>query len=117
MQIKPIYGNMAVLLTGLLTGLGAVIFVSLVDGNLALISALPFVLLLGLLLVFDKRKLFFLILLLRASGDVVLESTRFGGGIGVGGLINALIILLALLFVIERPEGLSRRMMSIWGPV
>ena len=117
MQIKPVYGNMAVLLTGLLTGLGAVSFVSLVDGNLALISALPFVLLLGLLLVFDKRKLFYLILLLRASGDVVLESTRFGGGIGVGGLINALIILLALLFVIERPEGLSRRMVSIWGPV
>lgn len=117
MNAKALLAGLAVVMTGLLAGLGAVGFVDVVDGKLALITALPFVLALGMLLVLDKRKLFFLILLFRASGDLVLETTRFGGGMGVGGLINALVILLALMFIFERPSGLSKRAMSIWGPV
>jgi len=117
MNAKALVAGLAVLMTGLLAGLGAVGFVDMVEGKLALISALPFVLTMGMLLLLDKRKLFFLILLFRASGDLVLETTRFGGGMGVGGLINALVILLALMFIFERPAGLSKRAMSIWGPV
>lgn len=117
MNGKALVGGIAVVMTGLLAGAMAVGFVDLVKGKVALIAALPFVLAMGMLLIYDKRKLFFLILLFRASGDLVLETTRFGGGMGVGGLINALVILLALMFVFERPAGLNKRALSIWGPV
>lgn len=117
MTMNPIVSSFAILLAGIVTGVGAVFYVSLVDGNALLISALPFVLALLLLLVVDKRMLFFLILLFRASGDLVFEASKFGGGIGVGGLINALVIFIALLFVLERPAGLKARVVSIWGPV
>lgn len=117
MTAKPLFGSFAILLAGLLAGVGSVLYVSLVDGNALLISALPFVLALLLLLVIDKRALFLLILLFRASGDLVFEASKFGGGIGVGGLINALVIFIALLFVVERPGGLTRRTLSIWGPM
>lgn len=117
MIVKPIFSSFAILLAGMITGLGAVVHVSLVKGNPILVSALPFVLAMLLMLVLDKRKLFFLILFFRASGDLVFESSKFASGIGIGGLINALIILIALLFVLERPSGLSRRIVSIWGPV
>ena len=117
MRLNPVVGSLAILVTGAVAGLGAVQYVSLVDGNALLITALPVVLALLLLLVVDKRLLFFLILLLRASGDLVFEASKFAGGIGVGGLINALVIFIALLFVLERPSGLNRRILSIWLPV
>jgi len=117
MRLNPVAGSLSVLMAGVAAGIGAVLYVSLVDGNALLVTALPFVLALLLLLVLDKRLLFFLILLFRASGDVVFESSKFAGGIGVGGLINALVILIALLFVLERPSGLNRRIVSIWMPV
>ena len=117
LQSKPLVAGLAVLLTGLVAGAIAVGFVDLVKGKLALVAALPFVFAMGMLLLADKRKLFFLILLFRASGDLVLETTRFGGGMGVGGLINALVILLAMMFVFERPAALNKRALSIWGPL
>jgi putative inorganic carbon (HCO3(-)) transporter len=117
LQSKPMVAGLAVLVTGLVAGVIAVGFVDLVKGKLALIAALPFVFAMGMLLLADKRKLFFLILLFRASGDLVLDATRFGGGMGVGGLINALVILLALMFVFERPGALNKRALSIWGPL
>lgn len=117
MRLNPVLGSLTVLMAGATAGLGAVLYVSLVDGSPLLITALPFVLALLLLLVVDKRLLFFLILLFRASGDVLFESSKFAGGIGVGGLINLLVILIALLFVLERPSGLNRRIFSIWTPV
>lgn len=117
MRFNPVLGSLTVLAAGVAGGLGTVQYVSLVDGNGLLVTALPFVLALLLLLVVDKRLLFFIILLFRASGDVVFESSKFAGGIGVGGLINALVILIALLFVLERPSGLNRRIFSIWLPL
>lgn len=117
MRLNPVFGSLSVLMAGAAAGLGAVLYVSLVEGNALLIAALPFVLALLLLLVVDKRLLFFMILIFRASGDVLFESSKFAGGIGVGGLINALVILIALLFVLERPSGLNRRIFSIWTPL
>ncbi len=116
-HLKPIFGGLALVIASLITGLGAVAYVAMVEGNLVLISALPFVVAMLLFLVIDKRKLFLLIFLFRASGDLVFETSKFGGGFGLGGLINALIIFIAILFIIERPSGITRRMASIWGAV
>jgi O-antigen ligase len=114
---KPVFSTLAMVIVSLLVGLGAVGYVSMVEGDLMLISALPFVLAMLLLLVLDKRKLVLLILLFRASGDLVFDLSKFGGGFGIGGLINALIIFIAMLFVFERPAGITKRMVSIWLPL
>ena len=82
MNINPVFGSLALVIASLATGLGAVLYVSLVDGNALLISALPFVVAMLILLAYDKRMLFLLIMLFRASGDLIFESSKFGGGIG-----------------------------------
>jgi O-antigen ligase len=107
----------AMAMASLIAGIGAVAYVNIVEGDLMLISALPFVMAMLLLLVFDKRKLVLLILLFRASGDLVFDVSKFGGGFGIGGLINVLIVFIAMLFVFEHPGGVTRRMVSIWGPL
>ncbi|HEY8117842.1 MAG TPA: O-antigen ligase family protein [Methylophilaceae bacterium] len=117
MNINSALGVLALVIISLIGGVAAVGYVSVVEGNLLLISALPFILAMLMFLIIDKRKLFLLILLLRATGDIVFETSKFGGGFGVGGLINALVIFIALLFIIERPSLLNRRIISIWGAV
>lgn len=110
-------GPLLLLIVGLIAGLGVVGYVTVVKGSLMLMAALPFVLAMGFLLILDKRMLLLLILMFRASGDLIFETSKFGGGFGIGALINALIIFIAFLFVMERPGGITKRMFSIWGPV
>jgi O-antigen ligase len=117
MQLPLTVRTFALLLVSVLSGAAVVMYVPFVGNSLFLISALPVVLALLFLLIVDKRTLFVLILLFRASGDVLLESSKFSSGVGVGGLINALIILIAILFVVERPGGITRLIASIWGGV
>ncbi|MGC5271571.1 hypothetical protein ACPXAU_24265, partial [Salmonella enterica] len=79
-----------------LVGMVLPVAATLLGDSVGRLAAVPALFLLGAIFVFNKRLLLLLILLLRASGDVVLESTRIGaggGGAGLGGAINALIIL------------------------
>lgn len=115
LKISP--SGLLMLVAALVAGVGSVIYVSLVDGNLLLMAALPFVLAMMFLLALNKQTLLLLILVFRASADIVFEAAKFGGGFGVGALINALIIFIAVLYVLERPSGITRRMLSIWAPV
>lgn len=114
---SPMLGSLAVALIAIATGLGAVFYAGMVEGNPVLIAGLPLVLALLLLLVLDKRTLFLLILGFRASGDIVFETSKFAGGIGIGGLINILVIVIALLFLLERPAELSKRVLPVWAPL
>jgi O-antigen ligase len=116
-NLGPHAATVGLLLAGVVAGLGVVGYVSAVNGSMMLIAALPFVLALLMLLILDKRLLLMIILVGRASGDIVFETSKFGGGFGVGGLINALIVFIAFLFVIERPQGITKRVLSIWGPL
>ena len=94
-------------------------YVGAMDDNVAKAMALPVLLLLILLLLYSRLLLLLLILLVRSSGDIFFESTRFALGsmqIGVGGLINAFVILIALLLVAEKPGLLPKRLTSMWAP-
>ncbi len=94
------------------------IYAGIMGDSLARLAALPALVTLGILLVFSRKLLFLVILLFRASGDIFFESTRFslaGYPIGVGGLINAFVILIALLLVVEQPGILSKKVFTIWG--
>lgn len=84
------------------------------------LAALPAMLLLGVLLVYDYKKLLMLILLLRSVGDKALESTSFGIGdarMGIGGLINLVVIIIACIMVLEKPKVFPSRLARFWVPV
>jgi hypothetical protein len=84
------------------------------------LAALPAVLLLGVLLIYDYKKLLMLILLFRSVGDKALESTSFGIGdtrMGIGGLINFVVIIIACLMVLEKPQMYPKRLVRYWLPV
>lgn len=112
-------GPLVVALFAILTGLAVPVFVGAVEGSPARAMALPALLLLGMLLLYSRMLLLMAILLLRAAGDVFFDSTRVALGsmqIGVGGLINAFVILIALLLVAERPGLMPRKMFAPWLP-
>lgn len=99
----------------ILTGAAVAGYVALIEGNLLLVAALPFAALLFCLLVTDKRKLFLLILLFRASADVVFTKSSFDGGMGVGALVNLLVIFIALLYLAEANGPMLKLTLSAWG--
>jgi O-antigen ligase len=112
-------GQWIIGLLALATGLAIPAFVGAVDGNPARALVLPAVLALGMLLLYSRMLLLTTILMLRAAGDVFFDTTRLSLGsmqIGVGGLINAFVILIALLLVAERPALLPRKSAIIWLP-
>lgn len=115
----PSGGALFIALSAILTGLAIPAFVGAVDGNPARALALPALLLLGMLLLYSRVLLLTAILLLRAAGDVFFDSTRVALGsvqIGVGGLINVFVILIAVLLVIEKPRLLPGKMAMPWLP-
>lgn len=102
--------------------MGAVIpiFVGTVGDRPGALAALPAVLLLGMLLIYDYKKLLMLILLFRSVGDRVLDSTQFGAGdthMGIGGLINMVVILITCMLILEKPNVFPTRLARYWVPV
>lgn len=102
-----------------LIGVAVPVFVGAVGDSLARLMALPALVLLGFVLAFSRKVLLLLIILFRASTDLLFESTKLSLGsyqIGIGGLINVFVLLIALLLVTERPGLLPRKMVvTTWG--
>ena len=105
-------------LLGAIAGVTSVIFTTFVGANPAKMVALPMgVGLLGFL-VLDPKKLLLTILALRSAGDLLLDSTRIAVGgheIGVGGLLNAFVILVVALLVLEKPRLVPPRALAMWA--
>lgn len=114
----------AVALMSAVLGMGTVVYVGWVSDSLIRVAALPLVMALMALLLVDKRRLFLLIMLLRTIGDPIFDAAKFSLGglnIGVGAVLNALMILIALLFLIERPahfdQAQPRPRIPLWAPL
>lgn len=78
---------------------------------------LPLLIVLGMLLIYNRMLLLLLILVFRSVGDLVLETTKFsigGSQFGVGTLLNAFVIVTVLLFVLEKPKALPRKACTMW---
>lgn len=108
-----------IILIALVFGVLIPVFVSIMDGKLGKIAALPAALLFGLLMLYDRKLTLLLIMLFRSSADVFLTDTRFsvgGAEIGIGGLINACVILIAILLIFEKPKVVPESAYVMWGP-
>jgi hypothetical protein len=97
----------------LLIGAFVALFGNAVGENYGIILALPAALVIGFLFFFDRYMLFFLIILSRASLDVLLDVTKFGS-FGLGAVLNALIILMAFIAVFERPYPARKIFRQTW---
>lgn len=109
----------AIMMLALLAGMAMPVYTDLMGVQASKLLVLPALLVLGILFVYDRKMMLVLILLLRAAGDVVLETTRFSLGgyqTGVGGLINAFVILLALVLTAEHYKTLPRKAIFLWLP-
>jgi O-antigen ligase len=116
----PVWTVFGIVMLCLFIGAAIPIFVGLMGNQPSRLAALPALLLMGVLLIYDYKKLLMLIILLRSVGDMALESTRFGVGdvnMGIGGLINLAVIMIACLMVLQKPQVFPTRLARYWVPV
>jgi O-antigen ligase len=79
--------------------------------------ALPAAMFIGLLFIFNRYIFFLLVILSRSSLDVAFSAIKFGN-FGLGAVLNALVIMIALLLLIEKPlkvDFKSSPIMWAWG--
>jgi O-antigen ligase len=101
------------ILIAIFFGIFVAFFGSVVGNSLGLLVALPAAMVIGLLFIFDRYLLLLLIILSRASLDVLLDNTRFGS-FGLGALLNALVIFMAVIAVIEHPIPARKVFRQTW---
>lgn len=92
-------------------------FVRAAGDSYARLMAIPALAVLGLLFVFNRKLLFLLIVLLRAPIDPFVEATKLSPFLSLGAALNALVILIVLLFVVEQPRKALRFAVPIWAPL
>lgn len=115
----PFLVTAATLLLALFLGVATPTYVALMGTSPGKLLALPALLALCLFLLYDKRALMITILLLRSIGDPILESTKVSLGgmqLGLGLAVNLLVIVIAALFVLERPREFPRALANAWWP-
>jgi O-antigen ligase len=95
------------------------VFVGAAGDDLFRLLTLPALVVLALMLIFSPKALLLFIVLFRASADLVFEQSRlsFGGyQIGTGALINAFVLLIALVLVAQRPNVVPKKLVgSMWA--
>lgn len=101
------------LLVAIFMGIIVAVFVSSVGEHLGLMLALPGAIIIGLIFILDRHLLFFLIILFRSAMDPILEATKMGS-FGLGALLNALVILIALIAIIQRPSPVRAMLRKTW---
>jgi O-antigen ligase len=122
-QTSPQRTNEILLVLGvvLVAGLaGAILpsYVSVAGDSVFRLAVLPAAIVLGFLFLFNRPVLFLLIIFFRAVCDPLFEATRAGGGsMGLGAIANALVILMAFLFLLERPRAVTRTAIPMWAPL
>jgi O-antigen ligase len=93
------------------------VYVDLLGDHMARLAALPALLFFAFLVLYDRKLSLMMIIVLRSAGDNLLELTRFSLGgyqIGVGGLINAAVIMIALMLVLENPKSTPKYITASW---
>lgn len=83
-------------------GLVSIFLIQFVGKHYAILAALPVAMVLGLIFIFNRYVFFILVVLARSSLDSVFNAIKFGS-FGLGAVLNALVIVIAVLIIFERP--------------
>lgn len=95
------------------------LFTALSGNSVAPVLMLPAFFIFFSILIYSRLLLLLLILIFRSIGDYVFEATRFSLGgytVGIGGLINAFVILIVVLLVLEKPRIFDKYRLTSWLP-
>ena len=88
-------------LSALFFGFVSFTLVAIVGRHYSYLFALPSAILIGVVFFFNRYLFLLIVMLTRASLDVVFESIKIGS-FGLGGVLNALVILIALIMYFEQ---------------
>ncbi|MES2831795.1 MAG: O-antigen ligase family protein [Pseudomonadota bacterium] len=94
-------------------------YTEMMGDGAAKLLLLPAFIVFMIMLIHDRRNMIILIILARASGDIFFDSTKFSFGgvqVGMGGLINLFVIMIAALLVFENPKRVKAQLFKIWLP-
>jgi O-antigen ligase len=97
----------------LIMGAFVSIFSASVGEKYGVLLALPGAMLIGLLFVFDRYLFFYLVILFRSVMDPIFDATKLGK-FGLGAVLNALIILLATIALLENPKPAGKLFKQTW---
>ncbi|MCB4811349.1 O-antigen ligase family protein [Methylovorus menthalis] len=114
-SLTPIIAAIIYAFIAIFSGLVSVGLVDFAGHRYGMLLAVPTLIVLGLIFIADRYVLFLLVLLVRASIDQILDTTKFAG-IGLGGALNALIILIAFLAYLQADKHIRKILFSIWLP-
>jgi O-antigen ligase len=114
-SLTPIIAAVIYAFIAIFSGLVSVGLVDFAGHRYGMLLAVPALIVLGLIFIADRYVLFLLVLLVRASIDQVLDTTKFAG-IGLGGALNALIILIACLAYFQADKHIRKILFSTWLP-
>ncbi len=106
---------------GLLAGAVAIGVLTVMIGGMAsekpvLLAVLPLMLVTAFLFLYSREAFLLVVLLVRAGANPVFEETRLAAIGGLGGLLNALIIVLAGIIIARDPKRVPRIAWGVWLP-
>jgi len=114
-----VIGAIVVALAALLIGAAMPIYVGLMGGKVTSLLIPPLLLLFVIFLAIDRKMIILAIILFRSIGDIILESTKTSFGsvsIGIGALINIVVLVVAFLLVLEKPKFFPKKLAMFWFP-
>jgi hypothetical protein len=118
--LRPRYlAFLALMALAVLLGMFTPLFVQMMGEKPTKVLALPAAMVFGLMLAYDRRLTLLIIIVLRAGIEQALTVTQLnlaGIPLGVGGLLNGCVILIAAMLVIENPKAVPRRAFITWVP-
>ncbi|WP_431260911.1 hypothetical protein ACQ86G_12840 [Roseateles chitinivorans] len=108
-------------LAGLLAGAVAIGLMTVMVGGMAsdrpaLLAVLPLMLVTAFLFLYSREAFLLAVLLVRAGANPIFEETRLAAIGGLGGLLNALIIVLAGIIIARDPKRVPRVAWMVWLP-
>lgn len=101
------------LLVAVFVGIFVALFGATVGEHYGILLALPVTIIIGFLFFFDRYSLLFLIMVSRASLDVILDATRLGS-FGLGAVLNALVIIIAIVAIFQQPNPVQKIIRQTW---
>lgn len=115
-SLRAVFATTGLTAGAMFVGLLCVLFGGMAEDRPALVVVLPVLLLTGFLFIYSRPALLAVILLLRAGTNPVFEETRLPVLGGLGGLMNLVVIVIAVLIISRDPKRVPRQAWWVFLP-
>ena len=101
----------------ILAGYGAVLYGDWIDNKIIKITILPLIYIFIVIFLYDKKILFLLFIAIRVPIDPLIEASRQVSSFSPGALMNAFLLLIAILLFFENPRPMWHVVIPLWIPL